>query len=303
MPNLRSDCHSPANFDPALYEYVGSFDSWRDYNLSNAESAEENVLLDLLRTAGFPGGNWETRSTCDHCGARIRYVAVFLHGNGEHIATGETCAENAFGHLDRLSYDVDRLRSRAAAAREAAKLAEAAAEFLNGLEDAELHEALTKDSDLSVSPGLDAYALSTIEDIRRKLYQWGNISDRQAAFVKRLIAQGRERLVRQAEQAEEIKVPAPLGRQTFEGVVVSRKGKDTDYGYVYKLTVKVTTPEGIWLAWFSEPNRITVDRGDIIKATVTLSPSDNAHFAFGKRPTGVEVLGHRDVTEGESALD
>lgn len=293
MPAVRTDCHSPANFDPALYEYVGAFDSWRDYPAAAAVADEENRLIGLLSSEGFAGGNWETKNQCDHCGARIRYVAVFVHQNGEHIATGETCAVEAFGHIDRLSYEIDRLRKAAAAAREALAAREAAAAFLAGLEDGPAKVALS--GDLSGFVGLDDYAVSTITDIRTKLFTWGNLSERQVEFVGRLIAQGVERAAREVERETETLVPAPLGRVELQGTVVSRKWKDSDYGGGYKITVKVTTPEGgTWLAWLSEPRAITTERGDVVRLVATLSPSDNAHFAFGKRPSKAEIVSHAD---------
>ena len=53
----RTDSHSPANFDPAEYDYIGSFDAWRTYPLPAPAAAIEDRLTGLLSTAGFPDGN------------------------------------------------------------------------------------------------------------------------------------------------------------------------------------------------------------------------------------------------------
>ena len=93
-------------------------------------------------------------------------------------------------------------------------------------------------------------------------------------------------------------IPAPTGRQTFRGVVVSTKSQEGNYGVEYKMTVKVTTAEGTWLAWGTIPSalleslpagergRIYTLRGLEVEVTATLSRGKDEHFAIAKRPTG-----------------
>lgn len=282
----RTDIHSPSNFDPSEYSYVGAFDAWRDYRLPPAAIEQENRLVSLLTDHGFEGGNWSERGTCDHCGARMRYVMVYRHESGQHIATGETCADGRFELSDRAAYDRKALAGLAAAAREAAARE---ASILATLE---------------ANPGLAA-ALETpndfVQDVARRFAQHGTLSERQISAVLRAAARAAEVT---AERDAEVKVPAPSGRVTFSGVVVSRKFKDSDYGGAFKLTVKVSTPEGVWLVWLTEPSSIETERGDIVQMTATLTPSDNdSSFAFGKRPSKASKIGRDEIAGTASSLD
>lgn len=285
----RTDEHSPSNFDPAEYEYVGTFDGWRDYRISEGQLAIETALRTALDHHGFEGGNWHRNGTCDHCGARMRYVVVYRHISGVHIATGETCADERFELPDRASFDRKALIGLAAAARVAAEKAASIAKIY------------------AENPGLseifDRHASHDfIGDVARKLNNYGSISERQIAAVFRVAAKID---TVQAERAAEIKVPAPSGRVTFDGVVVSRKWKDSDFGGGFKLTIKVTAPDGgVWLAWVSEPGALTTERGDIVRMTATLTPSGNdPAFAFGKRPAKVSKIGRDEIAGTASSLD
>jgi len=90
------------------------------------------------------------------------------------------------------------------------------------------------------------------------------------------------------EKRPEVNVPAPTGRTTFRGVIVSVKTHESAFGVTLKCTVKVTTPEGVWLAWGTLPKDIPADveRGTSVEITATLSAGREPHFAFFKRPYG-----------------
>lgn len=286
----RTDVHSPLNLVTEDYEYLWSFDS-------QAPGFLVNVDMEWWHSITNFAPEMEDRSTlqCHHCGARLRYVALLRHlPTGYAIAVGETCLENRF---EQATADFHRMRKAAELDRKAHRIVTAANECLSRIEDAEIVKALQKNADLSDFVGLDSYAVCTIGDISRKLWTYGDISERQASFVGRLIQQGKDREVRQAEMDAEVKVPAPEGRVSFEGVVVSRRWKDSDFGGSFKLTVKMTTPAGVWLAWVSEPSKSECERGDIVSMTATLTRSDNAHFAFGKRPSKFVVVGHTELGE------
>lgn len=296
----RTDIHRPTEMDPENYEFVAAFDNQQEggWVLSGGDWA-----LAISQKIARDDRLGRSVHQCHHCGARIRYFAVLKYTpSGEYIVVGETCLDNRFSLVSKREFD--RLRKAAALDRQAQRIKTAAAEFVGNLSDSVARKALARETDLAAEFGLeDGYALSTITDIRRKIWNvYGNASDRQVEFVTRLIAQDAERRVARAAQAEEVKVPAPVGRVTLEGVVVSRKWKDSEYGGSMKITVKVTTPEGVWLAWMSEPAAIETERGDIIRVTATLSPSDNAHFAFGKRPSKAEIIGRTSV-EADALAD
>lgn len=332
MPMTRTDIHSPTNFDPAEYRYVGAFDAeagdpgarfgqramftvfagTRSEMVVDAFSpvgAEKRACKMLLSEAGFPGGNWETRGTCDHCGARIRYVCVWAHEpTGEHIATGETCAAERFELPDRLSFDVKQLKAAAKAAREAAEKEEAARAFLANcpplakillMTDSDFADSYPSGAPEMAPHATPARVHPVISDIRSKLYTWGNLSERQVAHVERVYGWVERDAVR-AQEAPEVKIPAPTGRTQFEGVVVAIKWQETDFGTVKKLVVKVHTAAGSWVCWVSEPSSIQAEKGDVVRMTANLTRSDRDEaFAFGKRPTKAQIVGHGPVENSD----
>jgi len=95
----------------------------------------------------------------------------------------------------------------------------------------------------------------------------------------------REEAIRKA-RAEEKHVPAPEGRVKFTGKVVSKKEHEGPWGLVFKVTIKVETSEGTWLAWGTLPTALEAKVGDTVELVGTLTRSnDKPHFAFFKRPT------------------
>ena len=146
----RNDIHSPTNFDPAAYSYVGSFDNFPEpgafrsttQSMFSTEFGDVEALTPshayytaARRLMDEHGAKIhfnpdEGYSQCDHCGAHIRYVVIYKHTSGEYIATGETCSQERFGCDSRREYDVKRLREAAASEREAAKSFGKAQEFI-----------------------------------------------------------------------------------------------------------------------------------------------------------------------------
>ena len=140
---------------------------------------------------------------------------------------------------------------------------------------------------LSRHPGLDE-ALRTnhyiVRDIYESFQEFGRLSDKQVALVMKLAAEAKDRA---AEHAAERHVHAPLGRATFQGTVVAKKLHEGPWGAAWKLTVKVETPEGSWLAWGTQTAAMgVVEKGDVVEIAATLEPGRDAHFAFMKRPRG-----------------
>jgi hypothetical protein len=286
---MRTDIHRPAEFDPEQYTWVGGFDNSpapgsfmgdpQTYTMDdgteqigtnwlNAEYRWLRGLVEVSKTAAY-GTCWQ----CDHCGARIRYVGVFRHGpTGDHIAVGETCAEGRFTY-DKATFD--RLRKQAQLDREAQKI-------LQGWNTYRAEHAADWEA-------LDASTNDFVKDVLRKGRLYGTLSERQLAAIVKVIDREAEK-VNQADAPEEVKVDAPAGRQTFTGTVVGRKLHEGYYGSQLKMTVKVTTPEGIWLCWVTVPTNVDVERGDTVTLTANLTVSDrDPAFAFGKRPTKVTV--------------
>jgi hypothetical protein len=133
----------------------------------------------------------------------------------------------------------------------------------------------------------DPRPVAILRDMLRKLNQYGSLSQAQIDFALRLSAE----LARpKEEKPEEVHVPAPTGRVEVQGVVVSVKGHESDWGYTEKMTVKVETPDGSWLCWATVPSCLDVERGNRIAFTATLEPGREPHFAFAKRPSKARVV-------------
>ena len=112
------------------------------------------------------------------------------------------------------------------------------------------------------------------------------VSDKQIALALRLASEARDN-----PQPKEVNVQAPTGKQTFRGIVVSRRTDDGPYGPSVRMTVKVTTPDGVWLAWgtaplgvLSESNRHGGLTRCEVEVTATLKPGRDPHFALMQRP-------------------
>ena len=306
----RTDVHSPVNLTTEDYEYVFAMDLQSPWALGMNQTEQGREFLREL-AEGIQRSPMADRgySQCHHCGAHLRYTAILKHvPTGAYIAVGETCLDNRFA---LATAEFQRLRKAAELDRKVQRIKTAAREFVDNLTgDAKV--ALDRDIDLREAfPFIEehSYAHSTIEDIKRKVWTYyGNASERQVAFVEKLIAQSRERAERDAriaaERASETRVDAPEGRLAFEGVVVSRRWKDSEYGGGYKLVVKVDDQErgGVWLVYVSEPSKIATERGDVVRMTAALTRSDrDRSFAFGKRPTKAEIVGNvGEVEEYES---
>jgi hypothetical protein len=127
----------------------------------------------------------------------------------------------------------------------------------------------------------------TITDIVGKLIQYGSISDKQQAFLGRLLEKIDGRAVKAAARAAENAAAAdcPTGRLLVKGTVVSLKEQDGDWGLTLKMLVRAD--EG-FKVWATCPEYGT-QRGDRVSFNITLTPSkDDPKFGFGSRPAKFE---------------
>ena len=286
----RTDSHRPSAIVPADYSYVLSYhlatsaDGWPvpPFNI--------DAVVELQSSKAF--ARTGSIGKCSVCGAHFIYGDIWQHDSGEHIHIGWECAEKYAMLVDRSAFEMETSRRKGAAA----------------VAGQRAHNAQLRAAFLAEHPGLEE-ALKTphdiVADIAYRFLQWNTISDKQIALVMKLAAEAA------APQRKETHVPAPTGRQTFRGVVVSTKSQEGGYGVEYKMTVKVTTEEGTWLAWGTIPNallesvpvgergRIYTLRGLEVEITATLQRGKDEHFAIAKRPTG-RVLSDMTALRHES---
>lgn len=282
----RNDIHRPSTIKPeeyqprVFYALASSSGGWP------VPSVNVDQVI-ALRQNGAKFADRGGLGKCTICGANFIYGEVWEHmPSHEMIHIGHDCADKYALIADRRAFEADLEGARVRSAREHEKAmkAEKRAGFL------------------ADHPGLEAALLVDhyiIADIARRFEAYGDLSPKQVALVMKIAAEKAQ------PRAEEAHVPAPTGRQVIRGTVVSAKMMESMYGETLKITVKVTTPEGTWLAWGTCPSSLALAqapeasdevpngyafRGSEVEFTATLSAGREPHFALFKRPTGGTVV-------------
>lgn len=271
----RTDVHAPAHLVIEDYDYLGSFDLNSEYPHARME------LMRELIAAGHTFASIHPRGQCDHCGTRIRYAAYMLHRpTGKVLTIGQTCLDNRF---ERATADFRKLQKQAQIDREAQRIKAAREEYAAANPD--VYGYLTEQEHRS----------DFLNDMRRKLRQYGYLTDRQTDAVRRGIERDRQRQ-QEREEREANAESVPEGRQRITGRIISTKTSDGPYGAIPKMLVEDdrgfrvfgTTPNEVFRA---VNNTMTPIIGLRVTFTATVEPSkDDRTFGFYKRPTRVEVL-------------
>ena len=303
----RNDVHRPSQIVPADYTYVlwyataTTVDGWPQPSINincqqvrSVWSEEDNKIITIAGSHNPDGKccvvelqrNFPFQTfgpgKCSVCGSWFVYGEVWRHDpTGVHVHIGHICAEK---------YGLLRDRSDLEAWREQQKR-ERATEIIKR----ERKEKL--DRFMAANPGLDEaldidHPIS--QDLKSKLKTYGDLSEKQVKLAFKLFDEVRN------PKPEEKHVAAPLGRVTVRGLIVGTKVQDSPWGSVRKMLVKVETPEGVWLCWSTMPDSVTAYKGDGIQFTATLEKSQDAHFAYAKRPTKATVFCYGcSATDGE----
>ena len=269
----RTDPHRPGAIVPADYDYLIS------YSLPGS-TMRRGVNMEAL--AALPAEDFFKRpmgGRCDVCGAHFIHGDVWRHRPTDKLLHfGHDCADKYTMLAERLDWSAkaDAERRWTAAQLEHERRVEARQKFLDD------------------HPGLKDLLLldhPVIQNIRESFERsgWCSLTVPQIELVRKIADQLSQ------PKTEEQKIAHPTGRIEFEGEIVSAKWHDSQYGGSLKMTVKVTTPEGIWLAWGSVPKSVTVPerglRGYKVRLTATLeSGGRDSHFCFFKRPTSAKLL-------------
>lgn len=288
----RTDIHRESAFVASDYDYVLSYSlstsqdgwpipsyhvnceldyrqQWTDENgkfhVVNGKHSEDGrcCVIGLLHISGAPMAKYGNTGKCTLCGAHFIYGEVWQHKHTkEYVHIGHQCADK----VGLASHDEQFKGKRL--------------NFVSRVIRIQRREKFLADH-----PGLgDALTLNhrILRDMSERLDMYGALSDKQIAFALKLAEEVRN------PKEEEAKVPAPEGRHTWEGQVVSVK--QGDYGY--RLILKTETPNGVWLAMGSCPSALVgcVQRGDAVRLTATLAHGKDEHFAFYKRPSGAEKI-------------
>lgn len=316
----RTDVHRPSELIPGYYRELFSYahattvDGWPvpGFNISllcaqragqafYAASDEHKGEAEPVKDAAgrpYPMADIHKGGACDSCGAHHVYGSVYLHEpTGECVALGWQCADAVAINADLSE------RLRIESGRKAAR-----SRILNKIR----RRVALRDFAAEAAPEL-RLALRCdhriIEDVRSRLIsnaaKYGaKLSEKQEAMVLKIAREEREKASRPAE----VNVPAPIveGRQTVEGTVVSVKTHDSDFGSSLKMTVKVTTDAGTWLAWGTCPSALGEGlelgndglRGCTVRFDAKLKAGREAHFALLSRPTKAAVVRLGDSQRG-----
>lgn len=288
----RFDALRPSVFDPADFEVVDYLDSndagERGFAKFFKEALAEYGLTERWSVYDGPGDI----QVCDHCGHRgLRYLGIVRQkSTGQNFVFGSACVARADVE-DRATLKLVQLKKLAANRAQRFKLAVDAAYYLN--ENPDIREFLFS---IKRGPhGEPQDSFSFVNDVDRKLNQYGYLFDSQAEGLRKVIAKRPEYEKRQAEREEKDanRGPAPEGRVEVQGEVLSVKWQDNDWGGSLKWLVELENGSRVWgsvpsVLWDS--GKAPVARGDKVrfKATFTRSDDDET-FAFAKRPTGGEV--------------
>jgi hypothetical protein len=280
---IRTDIHRPSAIVPADYSFIAC-----DSLYSNAMDvpfirAQRAVITAHQARTGGAWSNHEHGGTCHVCGAAAMYLAVYHHTpTNTYIQTGEDCADKmSLGQpaaFRCIREEVKRDREAQAGKRKAQEV----------LAAADLSAAWT----VYTTPHAPAYEENTISDIVGKLVRYGSVSDKQLAFVRRLLAAIPERAVKVAaravEQAAAAPVPVTDARIVIEGEVLSKKVVEGRFGSVLKMLVK--TDAGTKL-WGTVPAAISPEKGDRVKLVAKVEPSkDDPKFGFFSRPAQAVIV-------------
>lgn len=239
-------------------------------------------VLGLLYVAKVKWASHGNTGKCSVCGAHFSRGDVWVHEpTGEHIHIGWECAEKYELLVDRSEFEMraGNWKRAMGAYLQAKKNEKERSEFLE--EHPGLAEALKTDHHI-------------VRDIAGRFHADHALTDKQIALVMKLAYE--------SHRPPEPTVKAPEGKQSFRGKVVSLKSQESAYGTTIKITVKVETQDGVWLAWGTAPAAIldaACDAlrdglaqgpkplmGATVELTATLGPGRDPHFAIMGRPRG-----------------
>ncbi len=301
----RTDPHRPGAIIPADY------DDWNSYSLASGpvppigvDCAQPYVSYDAqgragqlitptcpdtgrccvasseraVRAAGL--AVFGAAGKCGVCGAHFVYGSMFKHSSGDLVHMGHDCADKYGAMYDSSAWEIENGRTRAA-------LAKVIARTQNDKE---------RQAFLDANPGLEADLAvehRIITDIAAKFTTYRSLSEKQVALVRKLADEVRN----PKPVVEELHAAAPTGKGIeFEGEIVGAKVHEGEYGTTWKMTVKVTTDAGTWLAWGTVPEYLATaarPTGDLRAALIgrrvsvkaTLEAGRDSHFVFMKRPS------------------
>jgi len=269
--------HNPTNFEPSDYNVLDVYDNKRpEYYGQEVEAFAFEVQQWKDELAAAFGPDWMKKiHHCAHCGnGRVRWITAAHHiPTGEVVVFGTDCTVR-LGFDNKWAFRLAQLQSKAEAGHARLKVWTARCAFL---------EANPEFAAAVEQAKLPAHARNGfVQDVIGKLNHYGSLSPRQVDAVIKSLARDVQFAGQKAVEAVEVKGPAPVGRQTVTGEVLSTKVVEGYYGSQVKMLLKLQNNSR---AWMTVPAAVVLEKGDTVTVTATFEVSkDDASFAFGKHP-------------------
>lgn len=273
----RTDVHSPTNLVTEDYDFAYAYDA----HPTQGDRGACVPFVNMLLAEGYSFGRVHGGDTCDHCGARLRYVAVLKHRpTMTLIKVGETCLDNRF---DLATPEFHRLRKAAELNRAEQRIKNARLAWFAVDEDREVAfhwaDAMVSEGDY----GYNGMRHTFVSHIRR----YGTVSDKFVRAICRDMARTERIAAERAIEAEKA-TPVVTGTVQITGEIISVKFQDNAYGG--RLVMTVRDDRG-FKVWGSVPSSISAERGQRVTFLASVEVSDRDEtFGFFKRPRKAEVV-------------
>lgn len=278
------DFTNPAswNFLGAVYLYTPSSDDYADMisamfdEMAALNDADHNNLnmydYKQAHEVATKDSRFDTKGTCDHCGAHFHYGAMYQNvDTGEHAVVGNICASNKL-NLTAHEYADVKLREMVKQAKSRA------------LGNCRIN-ALAPNRRTAIQ-----HDHPITNDMRSRFRKWGSLSIKQWALAKKLAY---TQVVR-AQEAEAAEPVVEGSAVTIEGEVVGLKWVP---GYAYgspdtlKIIVKDDRGFKVYGSAAAPLMNHDVDKGFRVRFIAGVEKSKQEEtFGFFKRPRKAEVL-------------
>jgi hypothetical protein len=283
MSTPRTDIHSPTNLVTEDYDFAYAYDA--------GEPASRGACMPLLNALLADGWYFDQvhgGDTCDHCGTRLRYVAVMKHRPTKTlIKVGETCLDNRFELATPVFHA---LRKQAKLNRERVKLSEKREAFLAIPANREAFEFCES----RVSAGDYGYE-GFYHNFVHKVNRYGDTSEKFVAAILRAKARDEEFAAKRAFEALTAAPVVEGDAVQITGEVLSLKRQENAYGGRLVMTVK---DDRGFKVWGSVPSGLKLDQqregrltGKRVSFIAQVSKSDRDEtFGFFKRPRKAAIV-------------
>lgn len=304
----RTDAHRPSAINPEDYTFI-AFDyiGGSDLGAIMSVKLQRDILRNFMEKTGATYAKHFNSGSCHICGAGAVYLCKWHHvPSNQIVTTGEDCARK----LDMSYGNMNLFRRNIADAREAQAGKRKAIAILSDLNLMETWEMYTaeypKHADgcpwllreqvegcecncgaRELERAFEQFPERTIRDIVGKLVKYGNISENQITFVRKLIQQilDRPMVLAQRQAEKDAAGPVPTGRVEMTGEVVGSKVVEVQAYSRYsptevtKLIIRLENGSKVYGNCFAG-----LKKGDKVRFVASVEASkDDPKFGFFKR--------------------